>query len=69
MSSMIAADQGMLRRYVEGSLWGESVANFYSPLESPEDSGDEIEEGTLVRIPRRFKVGSRYGVVVSLGRP
>ncbi len=47
---------GLLGRYVEaGSLWGESVANFYSPLESPEDSGDEIEEETLVRIPRRFK--------------
>ncbi len=46
----------LLRRCVEaGSVWGESVANFYSPLESPEDSGDEMEEGTLVRIPKRFK--------------
>ncbi len=46
----------LLRRCVEGgSVWGESVANFYSPLESPEDSGDELEEGTLVTVPRRFK--------------
>ena len=33
----------------------ESLANFYSPLESPEDSGDEMEEETRVVIPRRFK--------------
>jgi hypothetical protein len=33
----------------------ESLANFYSPLESPEDSGDELEEQTLVAIPKRFK--------------
>lgn len=50
----VAAD--LLRRCVEGgSVWGESVANFYSPLESPEDSGDEMEEATMVRVPRRFK--------------
>ena len=33
----------------------ESLANFYSPLESPEDSGDELEADTRVVIPRRFK--------------
>ena len=33
----------------------ESLANFYSPLESPEDSGDEVEPATNVVIPRRFK--------------
>lgn len=33
----------------------ESLANFYSPLESPEDSGDELEAETRVVVPRRFK--------------
>ena len=48
----------MLHRYVAdaaSSLWDGSVANFYSPLETPEDSGDELEEGTLVTVPRKFK--------------
>ena len=56
----------MLYRYMDSSqLSGaasintgtgvESLANFYSPLESPEDSGDEVETATNVVIPRRFK--------------
>ena len=48
----------MLNRYMEdgiGSLWDSSTNAFFSPLESPEDSGDEMEEGSLVRIPKRFK--------------
>jgi len=51
---------GMLQRYIEGStLYEGSVANFYSPMESPdmsdieEDSGISDDNG--VRIPRRFK--------------
>ena len=64
-----AAPPAMLFRYMEaGGLLGaaagragsvntgvESLANFYSPLESPDDSGDELEEGTLVSVPSRFK--------------
>ena len=49
----------MVQRYVNedgtASVWEGSVANFYSPMESPEDSGDELEEDTHVRIPKKFK--------------
>lgn len=46
----------MLSRYMEaGSLWDGSVGNFYSPLESPEDSGDEMDEETGVVVPRKFR--------------
>jgi len=56
----------LIRRYVEGSsVWGESVANFYSPLESPEDSGDEVEQETLVTIPRKFKRKTPLNQIVS----
>jgi len=55
------AEGGMLQRYIEGStLYEGSVANFYSPMESLENSSDEEEEGQIhedtgIRIPRRFK--------------
>ena len=52
---LVNTDSGMLQRYVDGSLWDGSVANFYSPLESPEDSGDEVEDASLVTVPKKFK--------------
>jgi hypothetical protein len=64
--SLICRRNELIRRYVEGSsVWGESVANFYSPLESPEDSGDEVEEATLVTIPRKFKRKTPLNQLVS----
>ena len=63
----------MLHRYVveshqqnaAGSVWEGSVANFYSPLESPEDSGDEIEPETLVAVPRKFRRKTPLSLKVS----
>ncbi len=64
---LVGARSAMLFRYMEAGAGAgamgagsintgvESLANFYSPLESPEDSGDELEEDTMVAIPSRFK--------------
>jgi len=50
---------GMLERYIAGSTIDGSIANFYSPMESLENSEDEddgdISEDSGIRIPRRFK--------------
>eukprot|EP00095_Tigriopus_kingsejongensis_P011920 maker-scaffold507_size152468-snap-gene-0.35 protein:Tk11920 transcript:maker-scaffold507_size152468-snap-gene-0.35-mRNA-1 annotation:"-related lipid transfer protein 3" len=52
---LLINDRSLLQRYVESTQFDGSVANFYSPLESPEESGDELEEGSLVLIPKKFK--------------
>ena len=55
---LLAPSQSLLPRYLQGStLYEGSVGNFYSPLQSPQDSGDEEEEELEVaglRVPRRF---------------
>lgn len=58
----------VLSRYMEGSLWAGSVGDFYSPLESPEDLGDEdeYEEGSHVRVPRKFRRKTPLSEAVSV---
>jgi hypothetical protein len=50
----------MLQRYVGGpSLYEGSVANYYSPMESPEPSDDEGKDEVYpsggVKIPKNYK--------------
>ena len=63
----------MLHRYVGGpSLYDGSVANYYSPLESPEASDDEDAKDDLaypsggVRIPKSYKKKKTYSEKVYL---
>ena len=56
---LLAPSQTLLPRFLQGStLYEGSVGNFYSPLQSPHDSGDEEEDEELVvaglKVPRRF---------------
>ena len=56
---LLAPSQTVVARFLQGStLYEGSVGNFYSPLQSPGDSGDEEEEEELVvagvRVPRKF---------------
>jgi len=57
---LLAPSQTLLPRFLQGStLYEGSVGNFYSPLQSPHDSGDEEEEEELVvaglRVPGKFR--------------
>ena len=56
---LLAPSQTVVARFLQGStLYEGSVGNFYSPLQSPGDSGDEEEEEELVvaglRVPSKF---------------
>ena len=57
---LLAPSQTLLPRFLQGStLYEGSVGNFYSPLQTPHDSGDEEEEEELVvaglRVPGKFR--------------
>ena len=56
---LLAPSQTVVERFLQGStLYEGSVGNFYSPLQSPGDSGDEDEDEELVvagvRVPSKF---------------
>ena len=63
----------MLHRYVGGpSLYDGSVANYYSPMESPEQSDDEEGKDDMaypaggVRIPKHYRKKINYSERVSI---
>ena len=72
-ASVISTTGSMLQRYVVGpSLYDGSVANYYSPMESPEPSDDEDGKEELaypsggVRIPKSYKKKKNYSEKVSM---